>query len=193
MLITKYKGGFYIMKIYDFKFKTIDGEDATLEQFKDKVVLIVNTASKCGFTPQYKDLQKLYEKYTAEGFEILGFPSNQFADQEPANNVEVKKFCEINFGVTFPLSEKVEVRGIDAHPLFKYLTEQSSFKGFDLANPSGKMLYSFLQEKFPDYLLGDSIKWNFTKFLIDRQGKVVERFESTTEPMDIEKHIQSLL
>ncbi len=181
------------MKIYDFKFKTIDGEDSTLEQFKNKVLLVVNTASKCGFTPQYKDLQKIYEKYNAEGFEILGFPSNQFADQEPDNNIEVKKFCEINFGVTFPLSEKIEVRGVHADPLFKYLTEQSAFNGFDMSNPSSKMLYAFLQEKFPDYLLGDSVKWNFTKFLIDRQGNVVGRFESTTEPMDIEKHIKNLL
>ena len=181
------------MKIYDFKFKTIDGEDATLEQFKDKVLLIVNTASKCGFTPQYKDLQKLYEKYSDGGFEILGFPSNQFADQEPANNDEVKKFCEINFGVTFPLSEKVQVRGKDAAPLFKYLTEKSAFEGFDMNNPSSKMLYTFLQEKFPEYLLVDSIKWNFTKFLIDRQGNIVGRFESTTEPMDIEEYIQNLI
>ena len=181
------------MKIYDFKFKTIDGEDSSLSQFKDKVILIVNTASKCGFTPQYKDLQKLYEKYNAEGFEILGFPSNQFADQEPANNDEVKKFCEINFGVTFPLSEKVSVRGNNAHPLFKYLTQQSGFKGFDMNNPSSKILYTFLQEKFPEYLLNDSVKWNFTKFLIDKQGNVVERFESTTEPMDIEENIKKLL
>jgi glutathione peroxidase len=181
------------MRIYDFNFKTIDGEDASLEQFKDKVILIVNTASKCGFTPQYKDLQKLYEKYNNEGFEILGFPSNQFADQEPANNVEVKNFCEINFGVTFPLSEKIEVRGKDADPIFKYLTEESEFKGFDMSNPSGKMLHAFLNEKFPEYLLGDSVKWNFTKFLIDRKGNVVDRFESTIEPMDIEKDIQSLL
>jgi glutathione peroxidase len=181
------------MKIYDFKFKTIDGEDATLEQYKDKVILIVNTASKCGFTPQYKDLQKLYEKYNSQGLEILGFPSNQFADQEPSNNNEVKKFCEINFGVTFPLSEKVDVRGKDAHPLFKYLTEKLPFNGLDLSNISGKMLHSFLQEKFPEYLLGDSIKWNFTKFLIDRQGNVVERFESTVEPMDIEEDIKNLI
>ena len=181
------------MNIYDFKFKTIDGEDASLEQFKGKVLLIVNTASKCGFTPQYKDLQKLYEKYNAEGFEVLGFPSNQFADQEPANNIEVKKFCEINFGVTFPLSEKIQVRGKDTHPIFKYSTEQLSFQGFNLDNMSAKMLYTFLQEKFPEYLLGDSVKWNFTKFLIDRQGNVIERFESTVDPMDIEKDIKSLL
>ncbi|MBU3142152.1 glutathione peroxidase [Clostridium sp. CF012] len=181
------------MNIYDFKFKTIDGEDKSLEEFKGKVVLIVNTASKCGFTPQYKDLQKLYEKYNSKGFEILGFPSNQFADQEPANNDEVKSFCELNFGVTFPLSEKVEVRGKDADPLFKYLTDQSAFKGFDVSNPSGKMLHSFLQEKFPDYLLGDSIKWNFTKFLVNRQGNVIDRFESPIEPMDIEDIIKNLL
>ena len=181
------------MKIYDFKFKTIDGEDASLGEFKDKVLLIVNTASKCGFTPQYKDLQKLYEKYRANGFEVLGFPSNEFADQEPGNNVEVKNFCEINFGVTFPLSEKIQVRGKDAHPIFKYLTEQSAFQGFDLDSLSGKMLHTFLKEKLPEYLLGDSVKWNFTKFLIDRQGNVVGRFESPVDPMDIEEDIKSLL
>jgi glutathione peroxidase len=181
------------MKIYDFKFKTIDGEDATLEQYKGKVVLIVNTASKCGFTPQYKDLQKLYEKYNSQGLEILGFPSNQFADQEPSNNNEVKKFCEINFGVTFPLSEKVDVRGKDAHPLFKYLTEELPFEGFDLNNISSKMLHTFIQENLPDYLLGNSIKWNFTKFLIDKQGNVVKRFESPIEPMDMEEDIKNIL
>lgn len=181
------------MNIYDFKFKTIDGEDASLNQFRNKVVLIVNTASKCGFTPQYKDLQKLYEKYNAKGFEILGFPSNQFAEQEPANNEDVKNFCEINFGVTFPLSEKVDVRGHDADPLFKYLTNQSSFKGFDINNPSSKMLFAFIQEKFPDYLLGNSIKWNFTKFLIDKEGNVVDRYESPIEPMEIEEAIKNLL
>jgi glutathione peroxidase len=181
------------MKIYDFKFKTIDGEDASLDQFKGKVLLIVNTASKCGFTPQYKDLQKLYEKYNASGLEILGFPSNQFAEQEPENNDDVKKFCEINFGVTFPLSEKVEVRGNDADPLFKYLTNESPFEGFDLNNPGAKKLHGFLQEKFPENLVGDSIKWNFTKFLIDRQGNILERFESPTEPMDIEQSIKNLI
>jgi glutathione peroxidase len=181
------------MKIYDFKFKTIDGQDASLDQFKGKVLLIVNTASKCGFTPQYKDLQKLYEKYNTRGLEILGFPSNQFAEQEPANNDNVKKFCEINFGVTFPLSEKIEVRGKDADPLFKYLTSESPFKGFDLNNSGDKRLYDILQAKFPENLVGDSIKWNFTKFLIDRQGNIVGRYESPTEPMDIEQSIKSLL
>ena len=105
----------------------------------------------------------------------------------------LKSFCELNFGVTFPLSEKIEVRGKDADPLFKYLTQQSPFKDFDMNNPSGKMLHAFLQEKFPEYLLGDSIKWNFTKFLVDKQGNVVGRFESPIEPMDIEENIQNLL
>src|SRR5689334_2782520 len=109
------------MNIYDFKVRTIDGEEVSLETYKGKVLLIANTASKCGFTPQYKDLQKLYEIYNAQGFEILGFPSNQFGEQEPGANNEVKAFCEINYGVQFPMFEKIDVRGETAHPLFKYL------------------------------------------------------------------------
>lgn len=181
------------MKIYDFKLNTIDGENVSLEKYKGKVLLIVNTASKCGFTPQYEDLQKLYNKYNDQGLEILGFPSNQFAEQEPGNSNEVKNFCQINYGVTFPLFEKIEVRGKNAHPLFKYLTESVPFKGFDTSNASGKMLSTFLQEKFPDFLIDDSIKWNFTKFLIDREGNVVERFESPVEPMHMENNIKKLL
>lgn len=181
------------MNIYDFKVNNIDGKEVSLEEYRGKVLLIVNTASKCGFTPQYEDLQKIYQKYNSEGFEILGFPCNQFADQEPGNNGEVKTFCEINYGVTFPLFEKIEVRGKDVHPLFKYLTEKSPFRGFDMKHPSAKILYAFLEEKFPDYLIGDSIKWNFTKFLIDRKGNILGRFEPTTEPMDIETYIKDLI
>lgn len=181
------------MSIYDFKVRTIDEEEKTLEEYKGKVLLIANTASKCGFTPQYKDLQKLYEQYNSKGFEILGFPSNQFAEQEPGSSAEAKSFCEINYGVQFPIFEKTDVRGKDAHPLFKYLTEKAPFKGFNLEDPTGKFLYNFLNEKFPDYLIGDSIKWNFTKFLIDRDGNVIARFESPVEPMDIAKDIENLL
>jgi glutathione peroxidase len=181
------------MNIYDFKANSIDGELKSLEEYKGKVLLIVNTASKCGFTPQYKDLQKLYEKYNSNGFEILGFPSNQFGEQEPGNNSEVKSFCEINYGVQFPMFEKIDVRGKDAHPLFKHLTEQAPFKGFDLENPTGKFLNTFLKEKLPDFLIGDSIKWNFTKFLIDRNGNVVERFESPVDPLDISGNIEVIL
>lgn len=181
------------MSIYDFSAKSIDGEDVSLEEYKGKVVIVVNTASKCGFTPQYEDLQKIYDKYKDQGLEILGFPCNQFAEQEPGNNSDVKSFCLINYGVSFPLFEKVDVRGPKAHPIFNYLTEEMPFKGFDLNHPIGKILDSLLKEKFPETLIGDSIKWNFTKFLIDRNGKVVQRFEPTTSPLDMEKDIELLL
>ncbi len=181
------------MSIYDFNVKDIDGNDINLNDYKGKALLIVNTASKCGFTPQYNDLQKLYDKYNEKGLEILGFPCNQFAMQEPGDNKDVKTFCELNYGVTFPMFEKIDVRGKDAHPLFKYLTSNTSFKGFDLENPSGKMIHSFISEKFPEFLIDDSIKWNFTKFLIDRYGNIVERFESPVAPMDMQKDIEKLL
>lgn len=181
------------MSIYDFKAKTIDGEEISLDKYKDKVLIIANTASKCGFTPQYADLQKLYDKYKDSGFEILGFPSNQFAEQEPGTNSEVKNFCQFNYGVTFPLFSKIDVRGASADPLFKYLSEEIPFKGLDLNHPNGKTLYSFLKEKFPNFLEGNSIKWNFTKFLINRDGEVVGRFEPTTVPLDIAPEIEKLL
>lgn len=181
------------MSIYDFKVKKIDGEEVSLEDYKGKVLIIANTASKCGFTPQYADLEKIYQKYNDKGVEILGFPCNQFAEQEPGTNTEVKKFCQLNYGVTFPLFEKVDVRGASAHPLFKYLSETIPFKGFDLNHPNGKILSSFLQENFPEYLIGDSIKWNFTKFLIDKEGNVVGRFEPTTDPLDMIADIENLL
>ncbi|MDP4145128.1 MAG: glutathione peroxidase [Bacillota bacterium] len=181
------------MSIYDFKAKKIDGEEISLGEYKGKILLIVNTASKCGFTPQYGDLEKIYEKFKDQGFEILGFPSNQFAEQEPGSNKEIKNLCQVNYGVTFQLFEKTDVRGANAHPLFKYLSEQVPFRGLDLNHPSGKILSSFLEEKFPEFLIGDSIKWNFTKFLIDRNGNVIDRFEPTTEPNDIIPHIEKLL
>ena len=181
------------MSIYNFKATTIDGDEVSLDAYKGKVVVIVNTASKCGFTPQYEDLQKIYDQYSAKGFEILGFPCNQFGGQEPENNSGVKNFCEINYGVDFPLFEKTEVRGKDASDLFKYLTENTTFKGFDMNLPSSKMLYSLLLEKFPEYLIDNSIKWNFTKFLIDKEGNIVKRFESTTEPLEMVEDIETLL
>lgn len=181
------------MSVYDYKVKTIDGEELDLNQYKGKVLIIANTASKCGFTPQYADLERLYEKYHDQGLEILGFPSNQFAEQEPGNNSEVKNFCQLNYGVTFQLFEKTDVRGASAHPLFNYLSQTAPYKGFDLSHPSGKILYSFLSEKLPEYLVGDSIKWNFTKFLIDREGNVVGRFEPTTEPLAMIPEIEKLL
>lgn len=181
------------MNIYDFKVTAIDGREVSLQSYKGKVLLIVNTASKCGFTPQYEELQELYNTYAHEGLEILGFPSNQFAEQEPGSNLEVQEFCKINYGVTFPMFEKTEVRGDNAHPLFSYLTEQAPFKGFDVNHPIGKKLQEILQEKFPEMLEGHSIKWNFTKFLVDRQGNVIGRYEPTTSPMEMKEDIQKLL
>jgi glutathione peroxidase len=181
------------MSIYQFTARNIRGKDIDLEQYKDKVLLIVNTASKCGFTHQYADLQKLNERYAERGLQILGFPSNQFGEQEPGSNEEVNVFCQINYGVSFPLFEKVDVKGEHKHPLFAHLTEQAGFEGFDTKQSSGKLLQSMLESKDPEALTNDEIKWNFTKFLIDREGNVVTRFESTVDPLDIEPAIEALL
>ncbi|WP_209862153.1 glutathione peroxidase [Paenibacillus shirakamiensis] len=181
------------MSIYSFHAHNIRGKEVPMSQFKDQVLLIVNTASKCGLTPQYSDLQKLYEKYKDQGFTILGFPSNQFGEQEPGSNDEINTFCQLNYGVTFPLFEKVDVRGSSKHPLFAYLTEQKPFTQFDLSNSGAKLLKAFIEDKQPDLMLGDDIKWNFTKFLVNAQGEVVERFESPVDPVDMETAIEKWL
>jgi glutathione peroxidase len=158
------------MSVYDFSAWTLSGHEKTLAEFKGKVLLIVNTASKCGFTPQYKGLQLLYEKYRQRGFEVLGFPCNQFLHQEPAEGAEIQTFCERNFGVTFPLFEKIDVNGVNAHPLFQYLTKAApGFGGFR------------------------AVKWNFTKFLIDRSGKAVKRYAPMTPPKKLEAAIEKLI
>ena len=156
--------------IYDFKVKTIQGEDTTLAQYKGKVMLIVNVASKCGFTPQYDGLEALYQKYKDKGVVVLGFPCNQFGSQEPGTEEEIQNFCRVNFGVTFPMFSKLNVNGDDTHPLYVYLKSEQ-----------------------PGILGSESIKWNFTKFLVDRNGKVIERFGSSTKPKKIEKEIEALL
>jgi glutathione peroxidase len=181
------------MSVYSHELQGINGQQQSMEQYKGKVLIVVNTASKCGFTPQYAELQKLYVEYKDQGLEILGFPSNQFGEQEPGANSDVQTFCQLNYGVTFPLFEKTDVRDETAHPLFKQLTEDAPFEGIDTSNPSGKMLNAFLSEKLPHYLEGNSVKWNFTKFLIDREGHVVKRFESTDEPSDMKANIEQLL
>lgn len=158
-----------IMSIYEYNVDDIDGQMQPLSQYKGKVLLIVNTASKCGFTPQYKDLETLYQKHKDSNFLVLGFPCNQFNSQEPGDEEGIKNFCELNYGVTFPLFSKVDVNGESAHELFKYLRKET--KG----------------------LLGDSIKWNFTKFLIDQEGHVIRRYAPTTNPLSIEKDILELL
>ena len=181
------------MSVYDFTVKTKSGADKSLADYKGKVLLIVNTASKCGFTPQFEELQKLYDAYKDKGFEILGFPCNQFAGQEPGTNDEVQQFCKVNYGVKFTIFAKGDVRGETAQPLFKYLTEQKKFEGFDMSHPVAQKLLDALKQNFPEYLEGDGVKWNFTKFLIDREGNVVARFEPTTTPASIAKDIESLL
>jgi len=156
--------------IYDFSVNDIHGKEQKLDEYKDKVLLIVNVASKCGFTPQYNGLEALYEKLHGRGFEILGFPSNQFGAQEPGNEAEIAQFCELNYGVKFPLFAKIDVNGSDAAPLYQYLKK---------AKPG---------------LLGfEAIKWNFTKFLVDRKGKVVERYAPNVEPQAIAGDIEKLL
>jgi len=157
------------MGFYDFNATAIDGREIPMEEYKGKVVLVVNTASKCGLTPQFKELEELYQKYKNEGFEILGFPCNQFANQESGSNEEIQEFCQINYGVTFTMFEKIEVNGENAHPLYKYLKDEKSS------------------------LLGKEIKWNFAKFLIDREGNVYKRYSPTTVPIKLDKEIAKLL
>lgn len=148
--------------IYDFKVSSLDGQSIDLSKYKGKKILIVNTASKCGFTPQYKDLESLYETYKGK-LVILGFPANNFKQQEPGTNAEISEFCTKNYGVTFPMAEKVSVKGDDIHPLFKYLTDEAAKMGVE-----------------------DPIKWNFTKFLIDENGKLLAVFPSKVNPMSEE-------
>lgn len=181
------------MSIYNHEMMNIDGDLVSLEQYKGKVLLVVNTASKCGLTPQYEGLEALYKAYQNEGLEILGFPSNQFAAQEPGDNTEVKKFCSLNFGVSFPLFGKIDVRGENAHPLFKELSEEKPFQGFDMDNQFAAHLHGVLAAQFPEILEGNGVKWNFNKFLIDRDGNVVERFEPYVEPKDLEEAVKALL
>jgi glutathione peroxidase len=158
------------MTVYQFEAKKITGENVSLNEYDGNVLLIVNTASKCGFTPQYKELQQLYENYHDKGFEILGFPCNQFMNQEPGDESEIQSFCKVNYGVTFPMFAKVDVKGKNAHPLFVYLTENA-----------------------PGVMGTKGIKWNFTKFLVDRTGHVVSRYGPSTNPSEIAGDIEKLL
>ncbi|WP_435924391.1 glutathione peroxidase [Paenibacillus sp. DYY-L-2] len=158
------------MTIYDFSVKTIDGKDTTLAPYKGQVLLIVNTASACGLTPHYKGLQHLYSTYKDSGFAVLGFPCNQFAGQEPGTEEEIKSFCELNYQVTFPMFSKIDVKGENAHPLYKYLVDNTP----------------------APYHTGD-IEWNFVKFLIDREGRIVKQYSARTEPEELESDIKQLL
>lgn len=154
------------MSIYDFEETRINGTKESLTQYQDKVLLIVNTASKCGFTPQFEGLEKLYQEFKDQDFEILGFPSNQFLHQDPNSNGEILEFCQMNYGVSFPMFEKTKVRGKEQNPLYTYLIENSN---------------------------GKAIKWNFTKFLVDKSGKIVHRFEPKEKPEEITPYIEKLV
>lgn len=178
------------MSVHDFTVKKKNGEEVCLRDYKDKVLLIVNTASKCGFTSQYAELEQLYKKYQAQGLVVLAFPSNQFASQEPGTDEEIQNFCQVNYGVTFPVFAKVDVRGETAQPLYKYLVEEKGFAGLEFL---GDKLAGFLKSNLPEFLVGDAIKWNFTKFLVDKNGKVVKRYESMVNPLDIAPDIENLL
>ncbi len=181
------------MNIYDFNVNDAYGTEVSLSEYAGNVILIINSATKCGFTPQYDELQDLYEKYSNDGFIILDFPCNQFGHQAPGTNEEIISFCDSRYGITFPIFSKIEVNGSNALPLYKYLKSQKSFTGFDPNHPLTPMLYSALSRTDPDYASNSEIKWNFTKFLIDRNGSVVERFEPTTDIAVIESRIQELL
>ena len=175
--------------IYDFKAKDDAGKDVSLSEYKGKVLLIVNTATRCGFTPQYKELETLYEKYHAKGFEILDFPCNQFGAQAPGSIREIHQFCTANFDIQFPQFDKIDVNGANAHPLFTWLKAQKGFGGFDLNDQIGKMLDDMLRKRDADFDKKSDIKWNFTKFLVSRDGKVVKRYEPTAKMSDVESDI----
>jgi glutathione peroxidase len=156
--------------VYDFEVNRLTGDPVKLSEYRGKALLIVNTASQCGFTPQYSGLEKLYDKFKARGLEILGFPCNQFGKQEPGSSAEIAEFCSVNYGVTFPMFEKIDVNGKDTHPLYRYLKREAR-----------------------GVLGSEPIKWNFTKFLVNREGEVVERYGSTTKPEQIEADIEAAL
>ena len=166
------------MSIYDFKVKTQSGEEIPLADYKGKVLLIVNTATGCGFTPQYDELQNIYEEFKEQGLEILDFPCNQFGEQAPGSDEEIHTFCKGRFGITFPQFAKVDVIGEHAVPLFKWLSENTKFEGFG-KSPMALMMNGVAKKMDKDYKNNSDIKWNFTKFLIDREGNIVARFEPT--------------
>lgn len=181
------------MNIYDFKVQARDGSEVSLSEYRGKVLLVVNTATGCGFTPQYSDLQKIYEAHQQDGLEILDFPCNQFADQAPGSDEEIHTFCTGRFGITFPQFSKVDVNGDQAAPLFQWLTQNTEFGGFDKLHPLGILLSGMLKKQDSDYKKNSSIKWNFTKFLINRDGEIVERFEPTASMKKVEEKIEEIL
>ena len=179
--------------VYEFSVKDRKGKDVSLKEYSNEVLLIVNTATKCGFTPQYEELEKLYEKYHQQGFEILDFPCNQFGQQAPGTDDSIHEFCKLNYGTDFPRFKKVKVNGPDAEPLFLFLQEQKGFAGWNMEHPLAHILDDMLSKQDADYKSKADIKWNFTKFLVNKKGHVISRFEPTESIASIETQIEELL
>ena len=180
------------MNVYDFTVKAQDGSDVSLADYQGKVLLIVNTATGCGFTPQYDELQEYYEEFHDKGLEILDFPCNQFGEQAPGDDEEIHSFCTGRYGITFPQFSKIDVNGENAIPLYRYLTENTKFEG--LGKGPAAMAMSVVLKKFDkDYKNNSKIKWNFTKFLIGRDGEILARFEPTHSMKDVKNRIQEVL
>ena len=180
------------MGIYDFRVRKTDGTEIPLSEYEGKVLLIVNTATACGFTPQYSELQEIYEDLKDRGLEILDFPCNQFGQQAPGSDAEIQAFCTGRFGITFPQFAKTEVNGANAHPLYAWLRENGRFEGFG-DSPAGRAMADVFGKMDPDYMSDSSIKWNFTKFLISRDGKLVARFEPPEDMKTVRKAIEEEL
>ncbi|MFA6709044.1 MAG: glutathione peroxidase [Fusobacterium sp.] len=180
------------MNIYDYNVINVKGEEVSLEKYKGKVLMIINTATGCGFTPQYKDLQEIYEKFHEKGLEIIDIPCNQFAGQAPGTDEEIHKFCTLNFGTEFPQMKKSNVNGEEALPLYKYLKKEQGFNGFG-NGPQALAMGLMLKKIDKDYKNNAEIKWNFTKFVADREGNVIKRFEPTESMKEVENFIKNLM
>lgn len=179
--------------VYEFSVKDRRGSMVSLKEYSNEVLLIVNTAIKCGFTPQYEEMEQLYEKYHSQGFEVLDFPCNQFGQQAPGTDESIHNFCKLTYGTEFPRFKKIKVNGDDADPLYKFLKEQKGFAGWDEAHPLYPVLDKMLSEADPNYKESADIKWNFTKFLVNKKGQVVARFEPTKSMTEIAQEIEALL
>lgn len=181
------------MSIYNYLAKKPNGDIVSMQTYKGKVMLIVNTANKCGFTYQFDDLQRMYNKYKDKGFVVLGFPCNQFGQQNPENGEETATVCRTTFGVEFPMYDVIEVNGESAHPLFNYLKHEVNVRELDPNNIQEALTVEKIKIAHADYLIGNAIRWNFTKFLVNQEGKVLARFEPWDSLLDIEQQIEALL
>ncbi len=180
------------MSFYDIKVEAPDGSEVSMEDYRGKVVLVVNTATGCGFTPHYKDLESIYERFHDQGLEIIDVPCNQFAGQAPESDEEIHEFCQLKYNTQFPQMKKSDVNGEGAIELFKYLKSQKGFEGFG-NGPKALAMNTLLKSIDRDYKNNPEIKWNFTKFLINREGEVVARFEPTKNMKDVEKAVEDLI